>query len=45
MYIIYGVISKFLYPDLDEINFHCIFTGLRLVSSIALADLKSITKT
>ena len=37
---IYGVISKFLYPDSDEKHVHCVFTGLRLISSIAPTNLK-----
>ena len=37
---LYGVISKFLYPDSDEKRFHCVFTGLRLISSIAPTNLK-----
>ena len=32
---VHGVISKFLYPDSDKKHFHCVFTGLRLISSIA----------
>ena len=42
---IYGVISKFLYPDSDEKHFHCVFTGLRLISSIAPTNLKIWEKT
>ena len=42
---IYGVIAKFLYPDSDEKHFHCVFTELRLISSIAPTNLKYIQKT
>ena len=42
---IYGGISKFLYPDSDEKHFHCVFTGLRLISSIAPKSLKIWGKT
>ena len=35
-----GVISKFLYPDSDEKRFHCVFAGLRLISSITPTNLK-----
>ena len=42
---LYGVIAKFLYPDSDEKHFHCVFTGLRLISSIAPTNLKYIQKT
>ena len=40
----HGVISKFLYPDSDEKHVHCVFTGLRLISSIAPTNLKKIGK-
>ena len=30
-----GVISQFLYPDLEDNHFHGVFTGLRLGSLIA----------
>ena len=41
----YGVIMgqslKSFTQNRTQMHFHCVFTGLRLVSSIALADLKS----
>ena len=40
VYMYIWVISKFLYPDSDEKRFHCVFTGLRLISSIAPTNLK-----
>ena len=38
---IYGVISKFLFPESDKTHFHCVFTGLRFVSFTALTNLKA----
>ena len=40
MYIIYGVICSFLYPDSNEKRSHPVFTGSRLESSSAPANLK-----
>ena len=38
--ILYGLISKFLYPDSDEKFFHYVFVGFRLVSLIIPRNLK-----
>ena len=36
----YGVFSKFLYPETDKKHVHCVFTGLRLESSTSPTNLK-----